>query len=70
VTDAADMPVLVVDGPAFSNFAGFQREFSMLLEDYAWQGSLDAFNDILRGGFGTPESGLGAAVCTGPTADA
>lgn len=24
---------------------------------YTWRGSLDAFNDILRGGFGTPEDG-------------
>jgi hypothetical protein len=59
VTDAAaDTPVLVIDGAAFGDFEGFQREFSLLLEDYAWQGNLDAFNDILRGGFGTPESGF------------
>jgi hypothetical protein len=24
---------------------------------YAWHGNFDAFNDILRGGFGTPETG-------------
>jgi Barstar (barnase inhibitor) len=51
------MPVLVIDGARFSDFAGFQREFSALLDDYAWHGNLDAFNDILRGGFGTPETG-------------
>ena len=26
--------------------------------DYEWRGNLDAFNDILRGGFGTPEGGF------------
>jgi hypothetical protein len=29
-----------------------------LLEDHNWRGNLDAFNDILRGGFGTPEDGF------------
>ena len=53
--DAAVLPVLVIEGTAFDDFEGFQREFSRLLTDYAWNGNLDAFNDILRGGFGTPE---------------
>jgi hypothetical protein len=47
--------VLVIDGARFDDFEGFAREFSRLLDDYEWRGSLDAFNDILRGGFGTPE---------------
>jgi hypothetical protein len=51
-------PVLVIDGSRFKDFAGFVREFSTLLPDWAWNGSLDAFNDILRGGFGTPEGGF------------
>ena len=55
--ERADTPVLVIDGAAFSDFEGLQREFSALLDDYAWHGNLDAFNDILRGGFGTPEAG-------------
>ncbi len=50
----ADTPVLVIDGAAFSDFEGFQREFSALLERHAWNGNLDAFDDILYGGFGTP----------------
>jgi hypothetical protein len=33
------------------------REFSRLLCNHAWRGNLDAFNDLLRGGFGTPENG-------------
>jgi hypothetical protein len=32
--------------------------FSTLLEDFKWNGSLDAFNDILRGGCGTPDGGF------------
>jgi RNAse (barnase) inhibitor barstar len=48
-------PVLVVDGDAFTDFPGFVREFSKLLDNHAWNGNLDAFHDILRGGFGTPE---------------
>jgi Barstar (barnase inhibitor) len=51
-------PVLVIDGSRFSDFAGFAVEFSRLLSDYTWRGNLDAFNDILRGGFGTPEGGF------------
>jgi len=52
-----DLPVLVIDGADFSDFDGFAREFSRLLRDYTWRGNLDAFNDLLRGGFGTPENG-------------
>ncbi|RAO45143.1 Barstar (barnase inhibitor) [Micromonospora saelicesensis] len=57
VTNQSDArPVLVIDGTSFGDFAGFVREFSRLLYPGAWNGSLDAFNDILRGGFGTPET--------------
>jgi Barstar (barnase inhibitor) len=51
-------PVLIIDGARFDDLAGFAREFSKHLHDYVWHGSLDAFNDILRGGFGTPEQGF------------
>ena len=54
----AELPVLVVDGSRFDNLPGFAREFSSLLDDHTWAGNLDAFNDILRGGFGTPETGF------------
>lgn len=50
-----ERPVLVIDGNEFDDFEGFAREFTRLLDDYDWRGNLDAFNDILRGGFGTPE---------------
>jgi hypothetical protein len=55
VADSADRPVLIIDGAAFSDFEGFQQHFSALLDDHRWGGSLDALNDILRGGFGTPD---------------
>jgi len=51
------LPALVIDGLKFHDLAGFAREFSLLLDDHAWRGNLDAFNDILRGGFGTPDNG-------------
>jgi hypothetical protein len=52
-----DLPVLVIDGTRFSDFDGFTREFSRLLCNHTWRGNLDAFNDLLRGGFATPEGG-------------
>ncbi len=52
-----DLPVLIVDGTRFSDLDGFAREFSRLLSGYTWRGNLDALNDVLRGGFGTPEHG-------------
>jgi RNAse (barnase) inhibitor barstar len=52
-----DLPVLVVDGARFSDLDGFAREFSGLLSGYTWRGNLDALNDILRGGYGTPTDG-------------
>src|SRR5215472_10763916 len=51
------LPVLVIDGARFSDFEGFTREFSRLLDNHTWHGNLDAFNDLLRGGFGTPDGG-------------
>ena len=51
-------PVRVLDGTRFDDFEGFCAEFSrsVLLGAYEWKGNLDALNDILRGGFGTPEA--------------
>lgn len=48
-----------IDGNNFSTLEEFAREFTdkLQLETY-WSGNLDAFNDILRGGFGTPEEGF------------
>ena len=53
-----ERPVLVVGGSRFSDLEGFAEQFSSFLTDYTWHGHLDAFNDLLRGGFGTPEGGF------------
>jgi hypothetical protein len=50
--------VYEIDGAKFSNFAEFCDTFSrVVLVDHTWHGNLDAFNDFLRGGWGTPEGG-------------
>jgi RNAse (barnase) inhibitor barstar len=52
----AGLPVLVIDGAHFSDFDGFTREFSRLLDNHTWRGNLDAFNDLLRGALGLPRT--------------
>jgi RNAse (barnase) inhibitor barstar len=48
-----------IDGRAFTTLEGFFEEMSRVLIPGAdWGHNLDAFNDILRGGFGTPEEGF------------
>ncbi|MFJ8264273.1 hypothetical protein ACIQ4I_20405 [Rummeliibacillus sp. NPDC094406] len=49
--------VFIIDGDKFSNFKGFCKEFSdiVLSGKCKWHGNLDAFNDILFGGFGDIE---------------
>ncbi len=52
-------PVLELDGARFETLEGFYDEVSRVLIPGAdWGRNLDAFNDILRGGFGTPEGGF------------
>ncbi len=52
-------PVFEIDGAAFDSLEGFYDEVSRkLIPDVYWGRNLDAFNDILRGGFGTPEGGF------------
>jgi RNAse (barnase) inhibitor barstar len=52
----AAKPVLEIDGAAFDDLAGFYEEVSRkLIPGSFWGRNLNAFNDILRGGFGTPE---------------
>jgi hypothetical protein len=49
----------VLDGSAFPDYEEFVRYFSaVVLTDWQWNGNLNAFNDILRGGFGTPKEGF------------
>jgi RNAse (barnase) inhibitor barstar len=48
-----------IDGGNFSTLEEFARHFSaVVLEQHEWRGNLDSFNDILRGGFGTPDEGF------------
>ena len=48
-----------VDGERFSTLEEFYEEISsVLIPGAGWGHNLDAFNDILRGGFGTPEEGF------------
>lgn len=52
-------PVYEIDGGCFSTLEGFYEEISRVVIPGAdWGHNLDAFNDILRGGFGTPEGGF------------
>ena len=49
----------VIDGNAFDDLDGFYEEISnRLIPGADWGRNLDAFNDILYGGFGTPEDGF------------
>lgn len=51
--------VYEIDGARFSTLEGFYDEVSRILIPGAdWGRNLDAFNDILRGGFGTPDEGF------------
>ena len=48
-----------IDGERFSTLEEFYEEISsVLIPGAGWGHILDAFNDILRGGFGTPEEGF------------
>lgn len=52
-------PIYVIDGRDFSSLQGFWHTVSArLIPGAEWGRNLDAFNDILRGGFGTPPGGF------------
>ena len=52
-------PVLTIDGECFSSLDEFFEHFqARALDGARWGNNLDAFNDVLRGGFGTPEDGF------------
>jgi RNAse (barnase) inhibitor barstar len=54
-----DKPTYEIDGAQFSTLEGFYDEISRaVIPGSRWGRNLDAFNDILRGGFGTPEGGF------------
>ena len=51
--------VYVIDGERFETLEEFFQQISLVLIPGAdWGRNLDAFNDILRGGFGTPDEGF------------
>jgi Barstar (barnase inhibitor) len=54
----AGLPEFVLDGTSFDNLAGFFTAITRTLGVTGWGRNLDAFNDILRGGFGTPAGGF------------
>ncbi len=49
----------IIDGTRFRSLRGFFREVGReIVPGYQWGRNLNAFNDILRGGFGTPDDGF------------
>lgn len=51
--------VYEIDGAEFASLDGFFDEISKkLIPNATWGRNLDAFNDVLRGGFGTPREGF------------
>ena len=54
-----EKPTYEIDGADFQTLEEFYEVVSrVLIPDSSWGRNLDAFNDILRGGFGTPEGGF------------
>jgi RNAse (barnase) inhibitor barstar len=54
-----DKAILSIDGNNFSTLEGFYEEISSkVTPDSSWAHNLDAFNEILRGDFGTPKDGF------------
>src|SRR5262249_840625 len=51
-------PTFEIDGLEFSTLEGFFHNVGSRIGTTAWGQNLDAFNDVLRGGFGTPEQGF------------
>jgi hypothetical protein len=54
----AGLPEFVLEGTSFDDLAGFFSAITRALGVTGWGRNLDAFNDILRGGFGTPQGGF------------
>lgn len=51
--------IILLDGFQFSTLEEFFKHFTeRALNGSDWGHNLDAFNDVLRGGFGTPEGGF------------
>ena len=53
------MVIYEIDGANFSTLDEFYDEITrVVIPDMYWGRNLDAFDDILSGGFGTPEEGF------------
>ncbi len=50
------MEIVEIDGSQFSTLEEFFSHFGERAHTAPWGKNLDAFNDVLRGGFGTPGS--------------
>jgi RNAse (barnase) inhibitor barstar len=58
-TDNDSKPNYIIDGRRFSTLDEFYDEVStVFIHGADWGRNLDAFNDILSGGFGTPDDGF------------
>ena len=57
--DTAPAVTVDLDGAAMPDLAAFYEQIDQrVLDSGSWGRNLDAFNDILRGGFGIPDDGL------------
>ena len=52
------MQLIEIDGSQFSSLEEFYLHFERAALTADWGRNLDAFNDVLRGGFGTPPEGF------------
>lgn len=52
------MRTFEIDGKKFSSLEEFYVQFESAALSADWGRNLDAFNDVLSGGFGTPEEGF------------
>lgn len=52
------MTTYEIDGKRFATLEEFYDEIDRVMHLSPWRHNLDAFNDILRGGLGTPEGGF------------
>lgn len=52
------MQIIEIDGGQFSTLEEFFVHFAKQAGITGWETNLDAFNDVLRGGFGTPDDGF------------
>ncbi len=51
--------IYTIDGAHFTNLAEFYNEFGLsVIPGVDWGKNLDAFDDVLSGGFGTPPEGF------------